>query len=98
MHVCDTALCPVLLGKQRAELREMPAGWIQALAPGREMLLVQGRCAGSSHSPLLLVLHRELAAPLCQGPEVRQGVINSTLALIPYCLALLCWELGTIRG
>lgn len=69
-----------------------------ALAPGREMLLAQGRGTGSSHPPALLALHRELVAPFCCGPEVRQGVINSTLALVPHCLALLCWELGTIHS
>lgn len=79
-----------------AELREMPldtgSGTWQGEAPG------PGRCTGSSHPPALLALHRELAAPLCRGPEVRQGVIPSTLALIPHCLALLCWELGAIHG
>lgn len=47
VSMCDTALCPVLLGQWRAELRECLC--IQALAPDREMLLAQGRCTGSSH-------------------------------------------------
>lgn len=67
--MCDTASCPVLLGRWRAELREMPldtgSGTWQGDAAG------PGKVHRLFHPPALLALHRELAAPLWCGPEVR---------------------------